>query len=418
MISLSFAIFSASMAKTLDRWMSDFQYYRSGADLVVREYELSGGGGSQISAPSPDSQSTNSIQMVESMISLEHHLKLPSIQSATYSGKWDGHFSYGAEPQECTVMGIDRLTFPTTGFYRRDFAAQSLGVLMNALAAQPFGVLIPEGLALESGLQPGDRLHIETSIGVGEELFSADMIVVGLYRYFPTVVSFEKPTLIASLESLFGSPDVVTGVDVWLNLRPGAQIGSTDSFNQFADLPEDSVLGGLRRLAAHDWLQVEVRGNALNEVEKGLRQPEWVGLFGVLNVGFLLTGLLPAIGFVLYSFAALHKRLIQFGILQALGLSTRQAAASLLLEQVLLMSVALTGGAGVGFLTSSLFLPFLQVGQAGAAPVPPFVISVGWGEAAWLCAAFGLLFLLTLAGMMASLASTKIFQAVKMGESV
>ena len=40
MISLSLAIYSASMAKTLDRWMHDSQYYQAGADLVIREYKL------------------------------------------------------------------------------------------------------------------------------------------------------------------------------------------------------------------------------------------------------------------------------------------------------------------------------------------------------------------------------------------
>ena len=40
MISLSLAIYSASTAKTLDKWMHDSVYYKSGADLVVHEYIL------------------------------------------------------------------------------------------------------------------------------------------------------------------------------------------------------------------------------------------------------------------------------------------------------------------------------------------------------------------------------------------
>ena len=40
MISLSLAIYSASMANTLDRWMHASQYYQAGADLVIRAYEL------------------------------------------------------------------------------------------------------------------------------------------------------------------------------------------------------------------------------------------------------------------------------------------------------------------------------------------------------------------------------------------
>jgi putative ABC transport system permease protein len=40
MISLSLAIFSSSMATTLDQWMHDSQYYQAGSDLVVKEYAI------------------------------------------------------------------------------------------------------------------------------------------------------------------------------------------------------------------------------------------------------------------------------------------------------------------------------------------------------------------------------------------
>ena len=43
LISLSFSIYSASSAKTLDKWMYDSTYYQHGADLVVHEYVISSG---------------------------------------------------------------------------------------------------------------------------------------------------------------------------------------------------------------------------------------------------------------------------------------------------------------------------------------------------------------------------------------
>ncbi len=95
-----------------------------------------------------------------------------------------------------------------------------------------------------------------------------------------------------------------------------------------------------------------------------------------------------------------------------------QAAPGTFPNVLTLSSLIRRDAAASGGISGTLFLPFLQVGQAGATPVPPFQVSVGWGEAAWLCAAFGLVFLATLAGMMATLLRLKIFQAVKMGEAV
>ena len=402
MISLSFSTFTASMANTLEHWLRDSEYYRVGADLAVKEYERPSE--SSFAPVETGAEQPDETQAMEAMISLERHLQQDDIQAATYVGKFPCTFSLGGFQRSCTVMGIDRLTFPQTAFYRSDFADISLGGLMNALAAQPLGVLIPRSLAEERGLQVGDRIKTEVLIGISGELVVANLFVAGIYSYFPTVYPGDDPTLIANLEELFGGPDAITGVEVWLRLQPGAQVST--------------VLDRMKYLASREWLMVEVQGDALTKVQKGMSQPEWVGLFGVLNVGFLLTGLLPAIGFILYSFASLQKRLIQFGILQALGLSTPQVEGSLALEQILLMSLALAGGAIIGFATSALFLPFMQVGLAGVAPTPPFAVLLGWNQAAWLCLIFVAIFLISLAGMMISLARLKIITVMKMGEAV
>jgi hypothetical protein len=60
----------------------------------------------------------------------------------------------------------------------------------------------------------------------------------------------------------------------------------------------------------------------------------------------------------------------------------------------------------------------LQTGAAPGAPVPPFQVLVGWAEAGWLSVAFGAILLLTLIGTIFYLVRLKVFQAVKMGESL
>jgi putative ABC transport system permease protein len=146
-------------------------------------------------------------------------------------------------------------------------------------------------------------------------------------------------------------------------------------------------------------------------------QPERVGLFGVLNVGFLATGLMPGIGFVLYSYASLRRRFIQLGILQAIGLSVKQLIGYLALEQFILMGMAIGLGAVIGLVTSKLFVPFLQISTETGTPIPPFEVLIGWAESAWLSLAFGLVLFMTMIGTIYYLAQMKVFQAVKMGES-
>ena len=352
MISLSLSIYSASTAKTLDQWQHDLLYYQSGADLAIHEYYIRGNDRAAAFGQ-VGSGSTTLSEMdlnVELYVALEEHLKLPSIEKITRVGKYDSTFSYGIGEQKAILMGIDRLDFPKVAFYREDFAGQSLGSLMNTLGAEPMGVLVPKAVAEKAGFRIGDHLMISVNIlGQG---FERDMVVVGTYDYFPTVLPDKTPTLIANLDSVFDNPDSAVGYDLWLKLR-----SKTDT---------KLLLYQIQQMLGAEHTVVAVRGNAYDDLRISMDLPERMGLFGILNVGFIATGLMPGIGFVLYSYASLRRRFIQLGILQAIGLSVTQMIGYLVLEQFLLMGMAIGLGAAIGLLTSYIFMPFLQMGATGA----------------------------------------------------
>ncbi len=404
MISLGLSIFSASTAKTLDQWLYDSTFYRSGADLAVHEYVVIGDNNPGIGSNAGSSSATISeLDLnVEGYVSVEDHLTLPSIEAATRIGKYPGTFSYGVGEQNALFMGIDRLDFPNVAFFRDDFTDQSLGSLLNSLAQSPHSVLIPRNLAEERGLQIGDQIN--TSIVILNESIDNEMVITGFYDFFPTVYPDQRPTLITNLDSIFENPDAVIGYDHWLKLKEGT------------DIP--LLLHQIRLLMGVPRAGVVITGDGYPAFTESLNQPERVGVFGVLNVGFIVTGLMPGIGFVLYSYASLRRRFIQLGILQAIGMSVRQLIGYLTLEQFLLMGLAIISGAGVGILTSYIFVPLLQYGATSGIPVPPFEVAIGWGEAIGLTLAFGVVLLLTILGTIYYLARIKVFQAVKMGESL
>ncbi len=411
MISLSLSVYAASMARTLDRWLFDSVYYRDGADLVVREYEMPQDSSLPFTPPAAQSSPADlkpgekaPQKVVESLVSLERHLQLPSIKQAAFVGRYDCKFSYAAGERDCALLGIDRLSFPGTAFFRDDFSSQSLGALMNGLASHPNGILVQQSFLDESGLKVGDLVKVSALIGLYDQNFVEELMIIGAYDLFPTVFPQREPTFIANLETLFGYPEAVTDYDVWLKLDENVDV--------------QAVLEQLQQVTRRELIWIDVRSNARAEVDQMLGQPEWVGLFGVLNVGFILTGLMPGIGFLLYASASMRRRYIQIGILQAVGLSNRQMIGSLVLEQVFLMIAAIGGGALVGLVTGMMFLPNLQVGAATGTPVPPFEVVMGWGEAAWLCLAFGVVLLITIAGTIYNLVRIQIFQAVKMGEAL
>lgn len=412
MISLSLAIFSATAARTLDQWLKDSIHYQAGADLVVWEYppEVRGGGSfqpgasqtSQFSDPAYKSVVSSGLTLAdlggdsEWSYALEQHRNLPGVQDATRVGRYKAAFSSGFGEVPAEVLGLDRLEFPNVAFFRQDFADQSLGGLMNLLGADPRALLIPRSLAESKKLQAGDQVSMK--VMVFDQIFFRDFIIAGTYDYFPTVNPRSDPVVIANLDYLFGSPESIIDYETWLSLQEDAEPKEI----QAAIFKTLNLIPALRRDAV----------TQIREEQDGI---ERVGLFGVLNVGFLTAGLMPAIGFVLYSYASLRQRYIQLGILQALGLSTRQLIGYLASEQLLLMSFAILGGALVGLVASQIYVPFLQ---SEVNPVPPFQVFSGLREAGWLSLGFAVVLGLTITLTITYLTRLKVFQAIKLGETI
>ncbi len=394
-IALGLSIFTVSTARTLDRWLYDSEYYKVGADLALQEFITSSSGGGGEGGPAPS-------VLIESFLPVEDHLKVQGVAGATRVGKYDSEFSFGRGNVSSTVMGIDRIDFPQTAYFRDDFSPDNMGTLMNDLGLNLDGVLVPTSLMTENGVALGDQLAV--SINAGSTTYNRDFTVVGSYDYFPTLFPSDKPTLIVNLDFIFNYPEDVEGYQMWLKLKP--------------DVDPQAVTTEIADRIGHTTGVVTVVGNALKAVQEGQDKPERMGLFGILNVGFFVTGLMPGIGFLIYSYAALRRRFIQLGILQAIGLSVKQLIASLIAEQVILMGLAILSGAAIGLLTSLMFVPFLQTGATPGAPVPPFQVLIGWKEAGALSLAFGLILSLTMVGTIIYLARLKVFQAVKLGETV
>lgn len=106
--------------------------------------------------------------------------------------------------------------------------------------------------------------------------------------------------------------------------------------------------------------------------------PVALGIIGALAVGFVATGLFALVGLTVSAAVSARQRRTEFALLRALGLSGRQLADSLWLENGSLVVVSLLAGTGLGLLISWVVLPFITVTQQAAAAVPPVAVQVPW----------------------------------------
>ena len=126
----------------------------------------------------------------------------------------------------------------------------------------------------------------------------------------------------------------------------------------------------------------------------------------------------PPVHLNLYVLFSFRQRFIELGVLRAAGLSMGQMSGYMAWELTFLILLGVALGTGLGVLASRLFIPFLQIGSRLSALVPPFQVLIAWPAIFQIYGMLVLLFGVTLVILLASLRGMKIFQAIKLGETV
>lgn len=395
-LTLSLAVFTASMARTLDDYTLAKAYYDVGADLRLVETgestQAQTVSGSAL-APQPDETQTEGAQWL--FLPLETHLDIRGVESAARVWVKTADVTLPTKKFTARLMGIDRIDLPKVAFFRSDFAPASLGALMNALAVRNDGILVSREV-FDYDIDVGDKVDVVLPLGNNPR---AQFTVVGMVDLFPRLYPQDGPFFIANLEHIFNLAGGVYPYDVWL--KTSETLGS------------EGVLIEARNLGYN----VTAVYNARADVEQAMRQPDRQGVFGLLSVGFIVSALLTVLGFLIYAYLSFWQRQIELGTLRALGLSTGQMALSLMLEQLILVLTGAAAGTGAGVLVSRLFIPYLQVGVSEHAQTPPFVVQVAWTEIFYIYAVFAAMFVAAVVVMFLFLRRLRIFEAVKLGET-
>jgi len=410
-LTLSLSAFTASLAQTLDNHLYDQSYYRTGADLRLVELgrsnqvsEAGAGAASSTEGGTTTATTTAATGAAAAtgpnwvFIPVSEHLKVPEILGAARIGEFGSSVQVQGSWMESVFMGIDRIDFPKATYWRRDFAPASLGALMNALAVSPDGLLMRRDFMRQNSIRVGDAIQVRVS-NYGQRAEIA-MKVAGEFDYFPTWYEDEPPLMVGNLDYLFEQVGGEMPYDVWAKTAPNANF--------------DKVITDLRGL---DFVVLDWQSSALR-IATEQQRPERQGLFGVLSVGFLAAALLTVLGFLLYALFSFRRRFIELGTLRAMGLSPVQMTTFLAWELAFLIILGLVAGTILGSLISQVFIPYLQVGADVASKTPPFQVEIAWSAIFRIYALFAALFLVALSVLAGLLLRMKIFQAIKLGETV
>ena len=398
-LTLGLAAFIASMALTLDDHLLDQVYYQIGADLRLAEIGESTETQQEQNLFAP--QTSQPKEEEEELgprwlfLPVSDHLLVEGVQGAARVGEYRVQSTLGNR-EEGTFVGVDRMDFPGVAFFRRDFAPDSLGGLMNLLALDSRALLVERGFLAHNALNVGDPLRLELTM-TGERR-TVEFVVAGMLDLFPTQYPEDGPFFIGNLDYAFQQMGDEYPYDVWL---------TTDG-----ERPSEEVVADLRGIGFLVMSHDDARQMILEEQTQPARQ----GLFGVLSVGFLAAAGLTVLGFLLYAVFSFRQRFIELGVLRAIGLSVTQMAAFLAGEQLALIVTGAAAGTGLGVWASRLFIPFLQVRGGQHPHTPPFVVQVAWADIFQIYTIFGGMLLVAVAVMLVLLTRMRVFEAIKLGE--
>lgn len=372
-VTLALGAFSASAAHTIDRNFSEKAYYKIPADLSIWEawdYDQDAG------VFNPPPLSAHYVKGVQEISTWNDYTVVPQ-QSKSQ--------------EKAHLLAIDRLTYPKVGWWRSDFADKPLGALMNALAVSDQAILVQQSFLDRYQLRLGDTVTL---------LFDntpVDFYIVDTIREFPTLYPDQGYIFVANLNYIYDQIGL-SPYHVWVKLEPDAR--SVDVINAMRD-------NGIKIVNIEN-SRVEVNANRLD--------PQRTGLFGVLSIGFAVAALLTVLGFFLYSFLSFERRLLQMGILRAMGLTVRQLFGLLMFEQVYLIVLGVLVGTGLGVYAGKLFIPFFEISTGFQNAIPPFIVETAWSDITRIYIILGLMLGVGLGLTAMLIARMKLYRTVKLGE--
>lgn len=395
-LTLSIAAFSASMAATLDGALRHSITYQVGAATQLIETgqsteEQGGTGEANIERKNIEEEARFLF------IPVTDHLEVSGITSATRVGSYQATIQIGGINEHAQLVGIDRLDFPNvvTHFERAWGNGASLGTLMNLLARVPEGVVVSEDV-LTQGFAVGDTLP--ATLELYGDRRHVKFVIVAAVDLWPGYYPQDGPILVANLNYIFDQMGGTYPYDVWIARDPEANLD---------DIVQGTRAQGFTVIDAYDTATM-IRDEQMH--------PRRQGLFGLLSVGFIASGLLTLLGFLLAALINARRRAIELGVLRALGMSGLQVGITLTIEQCVLVASGLAAGTGIGLLVAKVVVPLYQVGAGKYPGTPAYPPVIAWNDVAIMYVVFGGALLVTLLALALILSRMQLFVAVKLGD--
>ncbi len=394
-MTISLGMYHATVARTILQNARDNVEYLDGADVIVREVwtEITDTNGAATgSYLEPDYSKYADLSCAENYTKVIYDEK-------AYLGTGK------TSRQSIVLMGIHTKNFGMVTWVPTGLMGHPYYDYLNELAVVQNGILVSENFRSKLGYEIGDSITYYNNKGM-----SATGKIVDFFDYWPgyapTVTDLnpdgtaytEDQYLLVAHYNLLQQKWGTQPYEVWISLKPDADTK-----------------------VVYDWIDKnDVRlkkfVDRTSDVEDAIEDPLLQGTNGVLTMGFVVTILLCAVGYLIYWIMSIRSREMIFGVLRACGMHKGELIHMLLNEQLFSGVLSVIAGIGIGRLTSVMFVPMLQRAYAAANQVLPMELVVNASDMLRLYSVIACVMLVCLATLILLLFKMNVTKALKLGE--
>jgi len=396
-LTVSLGMFHATVARTILQNAQANVEYLDGADLVIREVW--------------DTQAPMNGEVMGELRYFEpDYSKYAALQGVSGYTRviWDEQAYVpvsGGERQQVTLMGIHTREFGNNTWLDQELLGRHYYEVLNELAVEPTGVLVSRNFQTCQGYKVGDTLRYHS--GSRKEIRGKIVDFVDYWPgYEPTTVSLDAGGGVSARENFLVIANYAT-----LHKSLG-----TVPYEVWISLEEEWDPGELYQWTLdHDVHMVKYVDRGA-DLEKVVTDPLTQGTNGILTMGFIVTLLLCAVGYLIYWVMSIRSRELLFGVLRACGLHKGEMFLMLINEQLFSGVFAILGGVGIGHLSSRMFVPMLQTAYAASNQALPMELITRQSDMLRLYGVVAGVMALCLAVLLVIVLRLNVARALKLGE--
>lgn len=398
-LTVGVGVYSSGTARSLDSATRDRVRYSIGADINLMPFWWTEHSAADVvnrdAGPSPDAPIARREPPFEAFATLPgvgaatRVLRKSSVRGRSPEG---GRFS-------AMLLAIVPREYGAVAWHRADLLPAELAGYLRVLARRPDSILISRSIAETYRIAPGDR--IDVSLGADGQMVGRVAAVIDYWATYNPHLEGERGEpahLIVADYAYVRTLQPLEPYEIWI--RRDASVDSQTLYDALSS-------GGMRLVRFRD---------AEQEIVTARANPFLQGMNGVLTLGFIVSLAICLSGFLTYWIVSIRSRVLQFGVLRAMGLSRMRLLSMLGWEQLLISGSAVVAGVLIGGLTTTLFVPLLGVLTAAADQVPPMRVGIETRDFRTIVVFSAGMIVLALAILGASVSRVRMAQAIKLGE--